>query len=1000
MKKITVFLTAVLMLFTTTLLAQNQVSGIVTDAGTGEPIAGAFVQVKGTLTGVQAGPDGSYTVRVANPKDAVLVFTDMGHKTMEVPVNGRSFINVEMETDATMLEETVVVAYGTQKKEAVTGSVSSVKGEVISAQPVTSVDKALSGKLAGVAISATSGQPGSVSQIRIRGTGSINASAAPLWVVDGIPVITGDISYEANQNSALTALNPNDIESITVLKDAAAAAAYGSQAANGVILVTTKSGKEGRAQFIARAKYGMNWLQPDGDFRMMTASELLGYQRQAIINAGFNPDDPSGSFYRPLSLLNQKLYNPLREFSRIGTTQEYEIGANGGNSKAKYYTSFSYHDTKGVFYGVFFKRLQGRINASYKLLPNLESGVRFNLAYTEQSDVPMQSLYTANPIWTGETTPPWYPLTDENGDFVGNSAVNSGENPRATANYDEKWDHSFHINGTVNLKWEPIKNLTLETRNSLESFFVYSRTWYNPKAHDNAYAHQLETADRQIHQLTTSNTATYSNVFGNVYSLSVVIGQEAKRAMNWTTSAYSPSVDPSMPYHTTADQTTTEIGYGESRETMLSFFGIADYNYDNRYFLQALLRGDGSSLFGADRKWGLFWALSGSWNISREKFMANVKPISLLKLRLSYGVTGNNDVGAYAAYGLYGASIYNGITGYLPSQLENRVLSWERNKTINAGLDFGLFDNRLTGSIDWYNRKTVDLLLTKKIPQTTGFSSIFSNVGSMRNRGLELQLEYAIIHNTDWLWSVGGNVSFNRTKILDLGGDPFIEVNSGVRIAAGRSMYSYYLLDYYGVNPTNGEALYVASIDEKTGAKTLTNDYNKAMRYYCGSPEPKAVGGFNTALQWKGLALSAFFEFKAGNNVLLWNEHHYLEDDGMSMSRNQFACALNYWKQPGDVGVNPKPVAGNSTNSNDWDLDRWVERGDYLRIKDVTLSYTLPQNLTKKIHINNARIYLSGLNLYCFNDVYFWDPEQGVTGYTGGQYPITKAFVGGIELTF
>ena len=999
MKRIKLFVTAVLVLVSTLALAQNQVSGIVTDAGTGEALAGAAIQVKGTMTGASAGADGSYSVKVANPQDAVLVFSFYGYKTVEIPVAGKSFLNAALETDSTVLEETVVVAYGTQKKEAVTGSVSSVKGETLASAPVTSVDKALAGKLAGVSISAATGQPGALTQIRIRGNGSINANNAPLWVIDGIPVVHGDISYESNANSTLTGLNPNDIESITVLKDAAAAAAYGSRAANGVILVTTKSGKEGKASFSARAKFGVNWLQPDSGFRMMTASELLAYQRDAIRNAGQDPDNPATSgYYRPLSLLNQKLYNPLREFTRVGTTQEYEIGAHGGNARAKYYSSFSYQKDQGVFYGVDFQRLQGRINASYKRLKNLETGVRFNLAYTKQSDVPMGSLYSASPIWAGETILPWMQLQNEEGEYVGNSAVNSGENPRATAEFDEKWDKTFHLNGTVNLKWTPVKGLDIETRNSMESFFVTSRTWYNPKAHDNVYAHQLETMDRQIHQLTTSNTITYSNIFAGAHSLRVLAGQEAMRYTSKYTSHYSPEVDPNMPYHTTADQTTTEIGYGESAETMLSFFAIADYNYDNRYFFQANFREDGSSLFGADNKWGAFWSVSGSWNATNEKFLKNVKNLNLLKLRVSYGVNGNNGISAYQAYGLYGAATYNGLTGYLPSQLENRVLSWERNKTTNVGLDFGAFNNRLTGSVDFYYRKTVDLLLTKQIPQTSGFSTIFSNVGSMRNRGVELQLEYNIIQNANMLWSIGGNVAYNQTKILDLGGDEFI--GTDVRQVVGMGLRTYYLYDYYGVNPTNGEALWVASIDEKTGEKTLTNDYSKARRYYAGSPEPKWVGGFNTQFAWKGLSLSAFFEFKAGHKVLIWNENHYLQDDGMSLSRNKFASLNDYWKQPGDTGVNPKPVAGNTSNSNDWTIDRWLEDASYLRIKDVTLSYTFPQALTQKIKIQNLRLYVSGLNLYCFNDVNFWDPEQGVTGITAGTYPITKAVVGGIEITF
>ena len=510
MRKIKSFFAVVALLLTASVaFAQNvHVTGSVREAN-GDAVSGAAVQLKGsTTTYAMTDALGGYKITV--PANGTLVFSCLGYKTAEIAVGGRQVIDVTLESDAEQLSETIVVAYGTVKREAVTGSVSSVKGDVLAAAPVTSVDKALAGKLAGVAISATSNEP--------------------LWVVDGIPVLTGNIGYESNSNSALTGLNPNDIENITVLKDAAAAAAYGSRAANGVILVTTKSGKEGRSQFNVRAKYGINWLQPDSGFRMMTASEFLGWSRDAIRNAGTDPDNPaSGSYYRPLSLLNNKLYNPLHEFTRLGNTQEYEVSANGGNNKAKYFSSFSYQKDQGVFYGVEFQKLQGRINASYKLLDNLETGVRFNLAYTEQSDVPMQSLYTASPIWTGQTTMPWLPLTDENGKFVGNSAVNSGENPRATAENDEKWDHTFHLNGTVNLKWTPIKNLDIETRNSMESFFINSRTWYTPAAHDNAYANQLETYDRQVHQLTTSNTITYQNVFGGYHSLRALVGQEAMR---------------------------------------------------------------------------------------------------------------------------------------------------------------------------------------------------------------------------------------------------------------------------------------------------------------------------------------------------------------------------------------------------------------------------------------------------------------------------------------
>lgn len=1001
MRKIKSFFAVVALLLTgAAAFAQTQVSGTIKESS-GEPVSGVAVQLKGSTT-VYAMTDALGSYKISVPSDGTLVVSCLGYKTVEVPVGGRQVIDLVLESDSQLLEETIVVAYGTVKREAVTGSVSSVKGETLTAAPVTSVDKALAGKLAGVSVAAASGQPGALTQIRIRGNGSINANNAPLWVIDGIPVLTGNVSNESNVNSAMTGLNPNDIENITVLKDAAAAAAYGSRAANGVILVTTKSGKEGRTQFSVRAKYGVNWLQPDNGFRMMTASELLGWQRDAIRNAGGDPDDASaGGYYRPLSLLQNKLYNPLHEFTRIGNTQEYEIGANGGNNRARYYSSFSYQKDEGVFYGVDFQRLQGRINASYKLLENLETGVRFNLAYTDQKDVPMGSLAYTNPIFAGETILPWAPLTDENGKHYANPAVNSGENPRATAENDDKYDRTFHLNGTVNLKWSPIPHLDLETRNSMESFFVLSRYFFSPLAHQVPYCNQLETQNSQILQLTTSNTITYQNIFGGYHSVRALVGQEAMSYNSYNNMQYSPEVDNAMPYHNSADQSQTEIAESIGEETMLSFFGIFDYNYDNRYFLQANVRTDGSSLFGADKKWGLFWAVSASWNITNEAFMRNLRNVNLLKFRASYGVNGNNGISAYNAYGLYGTSIYNGVTGYRPTQLENRVLSWERNLTTNFGFDFGFFNNRLTGSIDVYNRLTKDLLLTKQIPQTSGFSSIFSNVGSMVNGGVEIQLDYNIIQKPDFVWSVGGNIAYNKTRILDLGGDEFINANADgdIRYTVGRSMYSFYLADYYGVNPTNGQALWVQAYDNN-GSRILTNDYAKARRYYAGSPEPRYVGGFNTVLQWKGLSLSAFFEGKAGHRILVWNENHYLQSDGQQMAMNQFASGLNYWKKPGDTGVNPKPVAGNTSNSNDWAIDRWLEDASYLRVKDVTLSYNLPQTLLKKIHINNLRVYVSGLNLYCFNDVNFWDPEQGISGITSGAYPITKSVVGGVEITF
>ena len=991
MKKVLLFFVAIMMSAGLAFAQNREISGKVTDASTGEGIPFASVQVKGTMIGTSADADGNYSIKVKSDED-VLVFVSVGYKQVEAAVSGKKVINAPLPVDSVALDDVVVVAYGSSKREAMTGSVSSIKSEEIASTPVVSVDKALGGKIAGVQISTTTGQPGSSSSIRIRGTSSINASNAPLWVVDGIPVLTGDIAnsdISDTQSSLLTSINPNDIETITVLKDAAAAAVYGSRAANGVILVTTKSGKAGKAQFNARAKYGVQWFQSDTGYRMMTGEELLDYQRTAVYNAGLDPDDPSGQYYRPLSLLNGELTNWLQHLTKLGHVQEYEVSARGGNDKAKYFSSISYHKNDGITANTDYSRVQARVNADYKLLRNLESGVRINVAYTNQNNDPTDGPGYENPFFGGLMILPWTPKYDADGNHNTNIPENSNLNPLASALYNEAKLQSYRFNGTMYLKYEPIKNLVLETKNSAEAIFSGQRLYYSEKV---GYNNATQNQDGKIFQLTTSNTANYANVFNGVHSFRALIGQEATKYVSNVVFYQATGVNPDIPYPSTADQTKTEIGDGISKDALLSFFGIADYNYDNRYFAQATIRGDGSSLFGEKNKWGLFWSVAGSWNINQESFLRDFKPLDLLKIRASYGVNGNNGIAAYRAYGVYASSMYNGLSGMLPSRPANDYLSWEKNATWNVGLDFSFFQ-RLRGNVDVYRRITKDMLLDKSVPSTSGFSSNFLNTGSMSNTGVEFQLDGDIIATRDFVWNIGFNIAYNKTKILDLGGEDKI-VGSFMHYVVGRQLRSYYLYDYYGVNPSNGEALWVTE-DGK-----ITNQYSKARQYYAGSPEPLYTGGFNTTLSWNGLSLSAFFEFKGGNKILNLNELRYLATDGQDMGINQLAFLTNYWKKPGDVGVNPKPVAGSTSNSNAPISDRWLCDGSYLKVKDITLSYNIPEKAVKKIRMKGIRVYVSGTNLYTFSNALTFDPEMGVGGVVQGIYPYTKSVIGGIELTF
>ncbi len=994
MKKVSLVLTTLLMAFT--LFAQDiSIRGTVTDQSTGEPVPFASIAIKGTTRGTSTGMDGNYILNV--PSDAVLVVSFVGYKTQEIAVNGRTVIDIVLVEDVEYLEDVIVIGYGTTRREAKTGAVSMVKADEIDALPTSSVDKMLAGKMAGVTISSSSGQPGSHSQIRIRGTSSINAGNEPLWVVDGIPVMSGDQSYFTNTSNAIAAINPNDIESLTVLKDAAAASIYGSRAANGVIIVTTKSGKAGKASFSVRAKYGVNKLANDNNFRVMTGPELYEYLKVAYANSGRNIDD----YYAP-NTPNLPMTDWIDEVTRLGNLQEYEINAQAGTDRGRFYSSLSYQDNQGIVYSNSYKRLTGRVNSDYRLTRTLEIGTRVNIVFAENRDTPMQSLYYANPLFGGLIIRPWTPVKDENGEYNLGIRENANTNPLWEAFYgQDQWEKQFRTQASMYLQWEPIEGLVFKTNNMFEGTFGRGRRYWAPYPGDTEGT--LQGSFTQFVQLTTSNTATYSKMFGD-HSLRVLVGQEAMKRTYWSMYGYAPGVDHNIPYFSTSVTSSSSISDSYNARTLLSFFGNVDYSYANRYFVAASIREDGSSLFGANNKWGTFWSASASWNITNEEFMKNTSDwLSLLKIRLSYGVNGNNNISPYRAYGVYASTSYNGGTGMLPSSPANDVLSWELNKTWNVGLDFAFFNNRLNGQLDLYSRNTSDMLLNKQVPQTSGFSSNFMNIGSMNNKGIEFQLEGDIIRNTDFSWTAGFNFAYNKSEILDLGDDEWMNsaFDGRLRHYVGSSFYVFYLKDYHGVDPETGKAMFRATDPNHPDDESyyvLTDKYADARYVKAGTPEPKFTGGFNTSLNWKGLELSIFCEFKTGNQIYIY-EWRYLNADGNMMTWNQTASALNYWKKPGDTNCNPKPFAGNSTSSYA-NSTRWMVPGDYLRIKDVTLSYNLPQNFLKKIRMKGARIYLSALNLYTFHNVDWWDPERGMEGMGWGIYPQTKTFAGGIELTF
>jgi TonB-linked SusC/RagA family outer membrane protein len=995
-KKLFLFLVCLIVGIGLATAQTTRITGVVVSAEDGQPIVGASIMVKGTSLGTVTDVNGAFYLNVPGSAKTLTV-SYIGMITSNVPIRVGK-MNISLTSDTKELGEVIVVGYGTQRREAKTGSIVSVSASQIADIPASSLDKMLSGKMAGVQITTSTGQPGSGSSIRIRGTSSINAGNEPLYVVDGIPVMSGDQSGFTNTNNAIAMINPDDIESITVLKDAASASVYGSRAANGVLLITTKSGKDGKSRIGVRAKLGFSCLANDNNFGVMTGEQLLGYQRQAITNAGLDPDDPTGTYYRPYELLTRPLTNWVDEFTRLGKLQEYEITLSGGSARTKYYSSFSFHDNQGIYYGVGFKRIQGRINVDHELNAKWTTGARVNVGYMYNQDVPMQDLYYANPAFAGLMILPWTPARNADGSY--NSAIpeNSNSNPRATAAYDEQWEKQYRFNGSMYLQWKPAKGLTVKSTNAAEMTFNEGRRYWDPRAHsDQSGTGTLQTTQIQYRLLTTSNQITYEGIT-NKHSYRAVLGQEANQTYYWYDYQSSKNLNSAIPYHV-AGNSTNDLDYNNYTYSLMSFFGILDYNYDSRYYVQASARYDGCSKFGENNKWGLFYSVGLSWNMHNEAFMKNADWLQTMKFRLSYGLNGNNNITNYQQYGTYTSSTYNGLTGMRPSTPSNKNLSWEKNTSWNAGVDFRVM-KRFSGSLDLYTRKTSDMLLYKNQSYTSGFGSVLQNVGSMRNSGIEFQLDANVIDTKDWKWNVGFNISHNQSKILKLADDqmmdyvlPDLSIESRLKHIVGEKLFTFYLKDYYGVNPVNGEALW------RTSDGKLSNNYNDAAYVKAGSPEPTYTGGINTTLSWKNISLSVVGEFKGGNKIIII-ENRYMASDGNRMSNNQAKRELNYWKKPGDTGCNPKPIAGKTDNSYATASTRWLENGGYFRIKDVTLAYDVPSTYLKHVGLSALKIYGSGLNVYTFHKVNFWDPERGVDGMGYGVYPVTKTFVLGLDLSF
>ncbi len=997
---------------------QRTITGKVTDEK-GDVVPNASVIIKGTSVGTTTLTDGTFSLNVPSTARA-LVVTSVSMGTIEIALTNSNAYNVVLSTTAKNLEEVVVVGYGSQKRTNVTGSIATVKQGVIENKPFTSVDKALQGAVPGLQISSASGAPGASTDVRIRGQGSINASNQPLWVIDGVIATTGDLTSNTTTANILSTLNPDDIESISVLKDASAASIYGSRAANGVILVTTKKGRVGKTTFNFSTEAGSNTIAyKNNNNRAMTTDEYKSVFEESLINAGYATDaadadaliiDPVNGFGFPANWANTNT-NWYDVVTKSGSQQQYNLSMTGGSEKTQFYVSGGYFKQQGTVIASTFERYNGSISITHKASDRLSITAILNGASTKQS-TPNNGGAFANPVLVSYFLPPWYAPYNADGSFKYDDPdqqfpLNGGIfNPVIQAAWNKNTAKQTQVRGSLTGEYRIFQNsnnnLKFTSRFSGEYVDVSEDSYRSPFYGDGYPLGDAFASYRRITDYTWSNFADYRHDINSDLYFDLKAGYEAQLTHNYLLQAGGQGFPQNLELNYLASAATPTTAFTlPSQETTNSIFSTADINFQNKYIISGSFRRDGSSVFGANHRWGNFYSVGGSWNINEEDFIKNISMISLLKLRASYGENGNAlGFGYYTSLPTYsyGAN-YTGLPGSAPNNVGNEDLTWEKNSITNVGLDFGLFKDRLNGTIEVYNRKTSDLLLAVQLSPTSGSGSQNQNVGAMTNKGIEVSLGGRPIKTKDFTWDISVNFAHNTNKITELYQGHQIPNPAATfqEIAVGHDAQSFYLRQWAGVDPSNGDALWYT---DSTRSKTQ-NVYSSAPLVLFGQADPKYFGSVSNTFSYKGFSLSVQFYYNFGNDVYdIWDR--YLNSDGRYLGAfNQMSIQLKSWKNPGDVTNVPKIIFGDPSGS--WNHStRYLYNGKYIRLRDAQLSYSLPKSVVSRIRLSALTFYVRGTNLFTFDtdkNLPF-DPETGASAQSNFDVFIPKTITGGVKIGF
>lgn len=961
------------------------VTGKVTASEDRVPLAGVSVLIKGSTKGTKTATDGSYQIQ-ASP-GAVLVFSFLGYETQEVTISNQQQVSIELHETANLMSEVVITGYGgAQTRRTVTSAISQVKAEEIANIPASSSDQLLQGRASGVQVNSNSGTPGGGVSVRIRGTSSINASSEPLYVIDGIPMQSENLSglnVGGGVTNPMADINPADIESMEVLKDASATAIYGARAANGVVLITTKRGANRKASINVGAYMG-------GQSMVRRPGVVDGPTFETLMNEVATNANREALYPNPPAALNTDWTSPIVQ---TGQLRNIDLSISGGGENVRYMVSGNNFLQEGIIKNSDFNRTTARANLDFTPINKLNMGTSMLYSRNRRG-----RLRNDDNISGGLEGTFFYPPNrgyyNEDGSYY---KIPTFENPLAAVNETTIGMITNRFLGTVFAEYEFIPNLKLKSNFSLD----YSNV--AESVYDNSLTNNGSAVGGVATRIGTNNSNWIQE---NVLSYRFQTSGHTLNALVGTTLQESStdlaqSVGQGFPSDSFQEIVAAAVLRSSSESTsygIASFFSRIDYNYQSKYLLTLNIRRDGSSRFGSEYQWGTFPSLGLGWVLTEEKFMQNLGVLSTIKLRGSYGVTGNQSgINDFQSLGLWGGGAYADLAGIAPTQLANPGLKWETTNQLDIGIEFGLLNDRIHIDADYYNKDTKDLLLAVSIPRTTGFNELTQNFGEMRNRGFELGINAAVLNPGSALkWDLTFNIATNKNTIMRLAA-PFNVYNRDIyRYEEGGQMFSFYLHPQTGVNPQTGDIEFEDVNGD--GVFDVNND-----RRIVGNANPDFFGGITNTFKYKGFDLMFFLQYSYGNDQLNWNR--FFQEHGGTRSTNFSNSQLDRWQQPGDITMIPRMTAENYAS--DLRPSRFLEDGSYMRLKNITLGYSLPPAFANKIGMTGARVYVSGQNVFTITNYTGLDPEltgtasntltQGIEFYT---MPQPRTFMAGVSFNF